>query len=71
MLQVKSRVRTGISLPSESERLNAAQPEPKELIRAQGQQIREVSDSWKQISSEHFDGNMSFILLQIQFYRLR
>src|SRR5436309_3157456 len=51
--------------------LDSPQPEPIELVWSQGQQIWQIADSRKDVSSEHLNQNIPPIGLQVQFHGLR
>src|SRR5215475_8961299 len=47
------------------------QAEPIKLVRPHRQQVRQISDAWKDILAEHLDQNISLVALEIEFHRLR
>src|ERR1700682_2153729 len=47
-----------------------SQAKPVELVRAQGQQIRQVTYAGENIPAKHFDQDVAFVATQIELHRL-
>src|ERR1700743_118275 len=48
-----------------------AETKPKKLVRAKCEQVVQFTNPGKKIPAEHFDGNASLVLPQVQLHSLR
>src|ERR1700739_4268805 len=60
-----------LPLLSSEEYLKPAQTTPEKLVRAKSQQVVKFPNPGKKIPAEHFDGNASLVLPQVQLHGLR